>query len=385
MALLLTGALHGTKQQVSAYLDTFRKYDWIWKDDKDLEYKQFLSTNPEIEHYEAELQRFMRVEEEVEGDPGFALHWRAGVEHGQPEAAAAQRVAPVEGAVLKHIHEQARESMFNLIEYIRVTNNKLNLEVKNLDNLRFVMMVLKEIRERESSIEMEITPILDMYQMLENYLPGGLVDKEDGPKEHHPVELAQMVDVAEEVADALSAIQGIYKKQLLHDVKDFVKDVKDFRADFEKTGPWCPTSPDEAVERLGRFKDQLTTRDRKMEAYAAGEELFALRRTPYPELREDEEGSGALGPALRPVHGRHRKDGGLPRRPLDDVLAQIEDMQAAVDGYDARCKLPASRMASGRRTRTCARSSRRSRTCCRSVEQLTKPSIRSATGRRSVR
>ena len=72
VALLLTGALHGTKTQVSAYLDTFRKDDWIWKDAKDLEYKQFLNTKPEIEHYEAELQRFMRVEEEVEAIP--ALH-----------------------------------------------------------------------------------------------------------------------------------------------------------------------------------------------------------------------------------------------------------------------------------------------------------------------
>ena len=26
---------------------------------------------------------------------------------------------------------------------------------------------------------MEINPILDMYQMLENYLPGGVVDKEE--------------------------------------------------------------------------------------------------------------------------------------------------------------------------------------------------------------
>ena len=71
VALLLTGALHGTKQQVASYLETFRKYDWIWKDDKDLEYKQFLSTKPEIEHYEAELQRFMRVEEEVEAISGY--------------------------------------------------------------------------------------------------------------------------------------------------------------------------------------------------------------------------------------------------------------------------------------------------------------------------
>lgn len=34
-----------------------------------------------------------------------------------------------------------------------------------------------QVRERESSIEMEITPILDMYQMLEHYLPGGIIDK----------------------------------------------------------------------------------------------------------------------------------------------------------------------------------------------------------------
>lgn len=34
-----------------------------------------------------------------------------------------------------------------------------------------------QVRERESSIELEIIPILDMYQMLERYLPGGVVDK----------------------------------------------------------------------------------------------------------------------------------------------------------------------------------------------------------------
>lgn len=67
--------------------------------------------------------------------------------------------------------------MTALMDYIRVTTTRLNVEVDSLDSLRYVMVVLKEVRERESSIEMEITPILDMYQMLEHYLPGGLVDK----------------------------------------------------------------------------------------------------------------------------------------------------------------------------------------------------------------
>lgn len=34
-----------------------------------------------------------------------------------------------------------------------------------------------QVRERESSIEMDIVPILDMYQMLEHYLPAEHVDK----------------------------------------------------------------------------------------------------------------------------------------------------------------------------------------------------------------
>jgi dynein heavy chain len=32
-----------------------------------------------------------------------------------------------------------------------------------------------------------------------------------------------------------------------------------------------------AIEKLKKFKDELSTRERKMEMYRAGEELFALR------------------------------------------------------------------------------------------------------------
>jgi len=39
--------------------------------------------------------------------------------------------------------------------------------------------VLKEIREKESNVEMEMAPIMDMYAMLERYLPGGVVDKDE--------------------------------------------------------------------------------------------------------------------------------------------------------------------------------------------------------------
>ena len=43
--LLLTGGMHGTRNMVHEYLKGFAKYDWLWKDDKELSYKKFIATN----------------------------------------------------------------------------------------------------------------------------------------------------------------------------------------------------------------------------------------------------------------------------------------------------------------------------------------------------
>lgn len=47
----------------------------------------------------------------------------------------------------------------------QVTMGKLKKEVRDLDGLRFMMNMLKEVRQRESGINMEINPIMNMYQV----------------------------------------------------------------------------------------------------------------------------------------------------------------------------------------------------------------------------
>jgi dynein heavy chain, axonemal len=41
--LLLTGALHATAESVRDYLASFRRFDWLWKEDKSAAYKTFHS------------------------------------------------------------------------------------------------------------------------------------------------------------------------------------------------------------------------------------------------------------------------------------------------------------------------------------------------------
>lgn len=57
--------------QVFEYLSDFRKYDWLWKEDKDVQYKRFVASNPAISDYEAELAKFMDIESEIEAIPTF--------------------------------------------------------------------------------------------------------------------------------------------------------------------------------------------------------------------------------------------------------------------------------------------------------------------------
>jgi dynein heavy chain len=127
---------------------------------------------------------------------------------------------------------------------------------------------------------MEINPILDMYQMLENYLPGGVGDKEEiDQKDVIHKKWGELVDYAEDVTDKLAEIQHKYKKQLLADIKDFRIDAKAFRKDFEENGPARHgIAPTEAVDSLATFKNHLEMREHKLEMYNAGEEVSHSQR-----------------------------------------------------------------------------------------------------------
>src|SRR5690606_27164830 len=104
------------------------------------------------------------------------------------------------------IHQQANDAMKKLYEYIRATTNRVSMPVGNVDSLRYVMNVIKEVREKESSIEQEISPIIDMYQTLEHYLPGSISDTDEvDQKLAVRGAWAKLVSYAESVTNNLSS------------------------------------------------------------------------------------------------------------------------------------------------------------------------------------
>lgn len=341
VVLLLTGAMHGTRNIVQDYLKSFRKYDWLWKDDKEMAYKQFVKTNPGISDFEAELNKFLILEKEIASIASTRVigALKLNTTNIKHQLTTESRVWKV--LYSNKVHKLAKDAMAKLYEYLRVLTNKLNIEVQSIDTLRYVMLVLKEVREKESSIEMDISPILDMYIMLDHYLPGGVVNHEElEQKANMMVTWRKVVEHADGVAQGLSALQGTYKKQLVWDIREFGLDIRSFRKDFEANGPLIPgIRPMLALEKLKKYKDELLSRERKMEMYRAGEELFALRPTRFSELTKTRKDVNFVD-QLYSIYGDMVQNMRLwSVLTWDSITAdQTQTMTEFVNGFEARFK-----------------------------------------------
>lgn len=98
-----------------------------------------------------------------------------------------------------------------------------------------------------------------------------------------------LIAQAEIKGKELQQKQAIYLKKLKQNIKDFVKDVTDFRKEYEKNGPMVEgIKPSDAMERLRRFEDELNVKLKFFNINRRGEELFGLQKQTYPDLEKTE-------------------------------------------------------------------------------------------------
>lgn len=95
--------------------------------------------------------------------------------------------------------------------------------------------------------------------------------------------------LAGDVADSLARLQAGFRRDLVKEVRAFVVDAKALRRDWDAAGPMVPgLDPLEAMDRLRKFQQMFEVRKRKWDNCSAGEVLFGLPVTQFPELEQTE-------------------------------------------------------------------------------------------------
>jgi dynein heavy chain len=157
-------------------------------------------------------------------------------------------------AFAKDLHKRAKSRMEQLTDMIKQIKLKIDKPAKDIDSLGNVMHALEEIRRKQADIEIEFRPVIEMCNLLENYLPEVMEKEEMDPTTILEKDWGSLVSQSVNIRNELMGQQATFKKSLVTGVTVLIDDVKDFRKDFEENGPVVPgIEPKEALNRLRLF------------------------------------------------------------------------------------------------------------------------------------
>jgi dynein heavy chain len=339
--LLLTGAINETRLAAQKHLVKFDKYSWLWMDDPQTSYAEFVEKEkPILEDFIAELNRFVAVEEEIgqmnSADTMGSLMMRT---------ENLKQQLKHEAERWKHqysnkLHMEAKKDMDTITDHMTELTSRLEREVKDLPSLKLVMDGQAEVRDVQSGIQLKFQSIIQRYNTLETYLPpGGLGKDEMDAKSVLTKQWDHILKMSAEVANATSGLQDGFKEDLVSKVRTFKKNVKAFRADYNANGPMVKgTTPKDAMVRLSKYKREFETLSRKYELYNGGEKLFGLPEMKYPELVETTKELKLLDQLYGLYQDVITTVDEYKAIPWADVVSKVQEMAETVEGFAARCK-----------------------------------------------
>ena len=325
-------------------MKTFEEYDWLWKKKIDESLKKFNSTQPGLEDFEEKLKEFTGFEDRIKLMTDNHQIGALSLKTNNVKLGLKKWIESWKDSYAKDLHKRAKILMEKLNDQIKQIRLKIEKPVKDIDSLGNVMHALEEIRIKQSEIEIEFRPVIEMSTLLETYLPEIMEKEEMDPQTILDKDWGGLVDQAVETRNNLQGQQSSFKMTLVKGVTSLVDDVKLFRKNFEENGPMVPgIDPKEALNRLRLFFDEYSIRKRKFDTYNAGETLFGLPHQEYPELVETDKQIQLLD-KLYSLYSKV-KDTIAKWKDIRwmDIEAEIEKMTEQIEIFGRDCtKLPGS-------------------------------------------
>ena len=265
----------------------------LWKKSIEDEYAEFTAGEPTLAEFETKLKSFLKLADQAAHLDGKSQISALVLKKGNLSKQLVDLASEWKTIFAKKLHQQARQKLDSVAEMVKHTTKRLNREVSDgdIDALGYVMQTLQEVRAKQSEIELEFGPITHMYQILDSYVPNIIDKDEQDQRSMLRANWDKLLTDSEQRQDELSAKQADHKRTLINTVNNFKKDVREFRKNYEESGPMVPgIPPASAVERLKRFREEFQVRERKQAIYYLGEDLFGLPHQQYPQMEKTQVG-----------------------------------------------------------------------------------------------
>jgi dynein heavy chain len=159
--LLLTGTVEKIKVEVDSYVGTLNRFGHLWNQDKEAVVEEFLATQPSMDDFIERLTTFDARWAEIRDSPTIHTIGPLSLSTESVKAALKEEIDKWKLLFTKEIHAQALAMLGEHLEWIRSMARKLDISVRDLDDVRQVSQTLQEIIQSE--IEQE-EAVLDIDQ-----------------------------------------------------------------------------------------------------------------------------------------------------------------------------------------------------------------------------
>lgn len=201
--LLLTGSIQGTKNNVKKFLDSFEKYDSLWKQKPDESLKRFNSKSPSLEDIEDKLNEFLSLGEQVAQIDSYHQIGALSLKTEHVMRGLLKWIEQWKEVYSKDLFKKAKSLLEHLQDDIKQIRLRIEKPAKDIDSLGNVMHALEEIRKKESDIELQFRPVAEMYSLLDRVLPDIMATEEKDVQNTLKKEWVQLVAFSETVRNEL--------------------------------------------------------------------------------------------------------------------------------------------------------------------------------------
>uniref|UniRef100_A0A8C6ZHZ5 Dynein axonemal heavy chain 10 n=1 Tax=Nothoprocta perdicaria TaxID=30464 RepID=A0A8C6ZHZ5_NOTPE len=283
-AVLITQNVHKLLAFLSNYLNRWKRYRLLWKLDKDIVMEKFATKKPACVIFDEKLQFYTKIAQDVTQQPLIKDERFIRLQLGSLASTLQESARGWVISLGKLLNESAKEELLSLQEEIERLSLDLKTPPDSLEDLKFVLGTIAEIKDITFKVELRYLDIQERYRTLAMYnIPVPKEEQEMANKIREKWEA--LLAEASDVDHSLGSIKKTFTEITRQQVGDYRKEIADFFHRFTTEGPGAVGEDlDRGLELMDIFEKELEDLEESHQELGNAEKLFDLPITLYPEL-----------------------------------------------------------------------------------------------------
>ncbi|KAE8635010.1 hypothetical protein XENTR_v10002490 [Xenopus tropicalis] len=283
-ARIINQNMHRILTSLTKYLNRWKRYRPLWKLDKAIVMEKFAARRPSCVAYDEKLQFYSKISLEVTQQPLIKDVQCIRLYLG-PLAYTVQENARAWVNSLGHLlNESAREELYKLKDELESLSAQLKTTPETLEDLKFVLGTIANIRDISLTVEMRYRDIQERYRTLSMYN----IEFEEEEKylaDRIPQIWEELFQESKLVDHSLGKVKNSFTQITKDQIEDYKKKLSNFAELFQTEGPGAVgDNLDKGLQVLSAFEKELAKYEKDRQELANAEKLFDLPITMYPEL-----------------------------------------------------------------------------------------------------